>query len=58
MKRIDVYITDNQKELIKVKADATGVSFAEMLRRLLDEAIIKIQPSSKTKKWKEKENTK
>jgi len=49
VKRIDVYITDNQKELIKTRADEMGVSFAEMLRRLLDEAIVKIQPSSKNK---------
>jgi len=37
MTKINVYITDNQFELITKLAKQAGVTFSEMLRRFLDQ---------------------
>ena len=39
MKRIDAYITKKQYEDIKNISKELGISFAELLRRLLDKAM-------------------
>lgn len=37
MTRINVYLTDNQFQIITQLAEQAGVTFSEMLRRVLDE---------------------
>lgn len=37
MKKMSVYFTERQFEVITQRAEATGISFAECLRRVLDE---------------------
>jgi predicted CopG family antitoxin len=39
MKRIDLYITERQSQVIKELAKEKGISFSEMLRRLLDKQL-------------------
>jgi len=39
VKRIDAYITEKQYDAIKEMAKDLGISFAEVMRRLLDKAI-------------------
>jgi predicted DNA binding CopG/RHH family protein len=46
MKRIDVYITEKQDSAIKEKAKDIGISFSEMLRRLIDESLFEAKNKS------------
>jgi Arc/MetJ-type ribon-helix-helix transcriptional regulator len=39
MKRINVYLTDQQIAMVEQLVQQTGLKFAELLRRLLDEAL-------------------
>jgi len=36
MKRINLYLTDKQKKAIQEEADKTGITFSEMIRRIID----------------------
>ena len=44
MLRIDLYITEQESSRIKVLAEKKGITFSEMLRRLLD---IQLEKESK-----------
>ena len=48
MKRITVYITEHEFTAIQHAADTAGIKFAEMLRRLLDEALQQYPKPQKT----------
>jgi len=39
LKRYQVYLADKQMEEVKAMAEARGIPFAEMLRRLIDEYL-------------------
>ena len=39
MKRITVYVTEQEFTALHVMAEARGLKFAEILRRILDKAI-------------------
>jgi Arc/MetJ-type ribon-helix-helix transcriptional regulator len=39
MKRINVYLTDQQIAMVEQLVQETGLKFAELIRRLLDEAL-------------------
>jgi Arc/MetJ-type ribon-helix-helix transcriptional regulator len=39
MKRINVYLTDQQIAMVEHLVQQTGLKFAELIRRLLDEAL-------------------
>jgi hypothetical protein len=36
MERVNLYLTEKQKKQIQRDADKLGISFAEMLRRIID----------------------
>jgi len=39
MIRINIYITENQKEKLKKEAKKRGIKFSELVRRILDKHI-------------------
>ena len=39
MKRTCIFLTEQQVEKLRVRANTLGISMAELLRRLLDEAL-------------------
>jgi len=43
MIRTNIYITEHEKKEVEKLAKKTGVSFSEMLRRLLDQQLEKIK---------------
>jgi len=43
MIRTNIYITEYEKKEVEKLAKKTGVSFSEMLRRLLDQQLEKIK---------------
>lgn len=43
MKRIAVFLTENQIARLRKLAQAVGVPMAEMLRRLLDDALNRLE---------------
>lgn len=46
MTRITAYLTERQAAIIEARAQAMGITFAEMLRRLLDEALAPPPPAT------------
>jgi predicted DNA binding CopG/RHH family protein len=45
MKRTTIYLTDQQVARIQAIVEASGLKFAEVLRRLLDQALAAPPPS-------------
>lgn len=45
VKRTTIYLTDHQVASIQAIVEATGLKFAEVLRRLLDRALATPPPS-------------
>jgi predicted DNA binding CopG/RHH family protein len=39
MKRITVYLTEQQMKTIEAMVEATGLKFAELLRRVIDKGL-------------------
>ena len=46
MTRITAYLTERQVLIIETRAQKMGITFAEMLRRLLDEALASLPPAT------------
>jgi plasmid stability protein len=40
MRRTNIYLTDEQRSALAVRAAAEGTSAAELIRRLLDQALV------------------
>jgi hypothetical protein len=43
MKRIAMYITEQQHKLLKELSERTGLTMAELVRRAIDEFLARIQ---------------
>jgi predicted DNA-binding protein len=43
MKRIAMYITEQQRKLLKAMSEQTGLTMAELVRRAIDEFLARIK---------------